>query len=184
MNLNGHIKYGKKKRNLLSFEDMAMTKQFLTRESEMKNCQNNMDIWKRMVQAAPMNCVHKKCNQVISDKDHQTKTAHAQHHTDCNGVSSDHTANGETLNHAANGFSSDLQSRNIYDRQAVDSDSHIIMLPCIYDALLWASHKNDPHLKASFDLPAQIRGADHVQVLITGSLYLVGAALGILSNSL
>jgi hypothetical protein len=37
----------------------------------------------------------------------QTKTAHAHHHTDCigNGVSSDHTADGETLNHAANGFS-------------------------------------------------------------------------------
>lgn len=163
-----------------------MTKQLLTRESEMKNCQNNMDTWKRMVQAAPIKCAHKKDNQMISDMDNQTKTAHACHHTDCigNGVSSDHTANGETSNHAANGFSSDLQSRNIYNRQAVDSDSKIMMLPCIYDALLWASHKNDPHLKASLDLPAQIKGADHVQVLITGSLYLVGAALGILSSSL
>jgi hypothetical protein len=85
---------------------------------------------------------------------------------DCigNGVSSDHTADGETLNHAANGFSSDLQSRNIDYRQAVDSDSHIMMFSCIYDALLWASHKNDPHLKASFDLPAQIKEADHVQI--------------------
>jgi len=176
----------KKKRNLLSFEDIAMTKQLRTRESEMENCQNNMDIWKRMVQAAPMNCAHKKYNNMISDMDHQTKTAHAHHHTDCigNRVSSDHTANGETLNHAANGFSSDLQSRDIDNRQAVDSDSHIMMFPCIYDALLWASHKNDPHLRASFDLPAQIKEADHVQVLITGSLYLVGAALGILSNSL
>jgi hypothetical protein len=50
---------------LLSFEDIAMTKQLLTRESEMKNCQNNMDIWKRMVQAAPMNCAHKKYNNMI-----------------------------------------------------------------------------------------------------------------------
>lgn len=63
-----------------------------------------------------------------------------------------------------------------------NSNNFIIDFPCIHDAILWASHGKEPNLKQSGDLPAQIQGVDHVQILVTGSLHLVGGVLGMISD--
>ncbi|XP_052094486.1 folylpolyglutamate synthase, mitochondrial-like isoform X2 [Mytilus californianus] len=61
-------------------------------------------------------------------------------------------------------------------------NNFFVNFSCIYDALLWASHGRDQNLKDPCNLPAQIQEADHVQVLVTGSIHLVGGVLGIVSD--
>lgn len=74
------------------------------------------------------------------------------------------------------------QIKNTHSRQILGCDQFIENFSCIYDALLWASHGRDPNLKDVCTLPHQIQGADHIQVLVTGSIHLVGGTLGIVSD--
>lgn len=58
-----------------------------------------------------------------------------------------------------------------------------IIIPCINDALLWISQGSDPNLVAGYyNIPSQVVPqdlveADQVQVLVTGSLHLVGGVV-------
>ena len=58
-----------------------------------------------------------------------------------------------------------------------------IMIPCINDTLLWISQGLDPNLVAGcYNIPSQVVPQDlleddQVQVLVTGSLHLVGGVL-------
>jgi len=58
-----------------------------------------------------------------------------------------------------------------------------IIIPCINDALLWISQGSDPNLSADYycipsnPLPQDLLEADQVQVLVTGSLHLVGGVI-------
>lgn len=80
------------------------------------------------------------------------------------------------------GAQSGSQIKNTYSKQVLGCDQFIENFSCIYDALLWASNGRDPNLKDVCDLPHQIQGADHIQVLVTGSIHLVGGTLGIVSD--
>ncbi|BFZ05785.1 hypothetical protein BsWGS_08824 [Bradybaena similaris] len=57
---------------------------------------------------------------------------------------------------------------------------------CILNALLWATQGKDPSVPASeaefvaASIPRSLRDADHLQILVTGSLHLVGGVLGVI----
>ena len=132
---------------------MTMTDMSYTKETELARCQKNMDNWTTLTGEAGKNHAD-KCGHTSKVSDHIG-----------NEVSADYTGHGFSSTQIGNG-----------------SDGRVLQLPCIYDSLLWASHQKDPNLKHVFDLPPQINGVDHVHVLVTGSLYLIGGALGILCN--
>ncbi|XP_012944070.1 uncharacterized protein LOC106013299 [Aplysia californica] len=73
---------------------------------------------------------------------------------------------------------------NLHDARVSVSVSH--MFPCISRGLAWATHGREPLLSLTQDdldllpLPAGLSGADHVQVLVTGSLLLVGGVLTVI----
>ena len=61
--------------------------------------------------------------------------------------------------------------------------------PCILQALHWTTRGRDPNLAGDVDvdiygIPDSLRTATHVQVLVTGSLHLVGGVLGLVSPNL
>jgi len=58
-----------------------------------------------------------------------------------------------------------------------------VCIPCINDALLWLAGGRDPVLNGTFlgpDLPESLQEANLIQVLVTGSLHLVGGVLACL----
>merc|ERR1712059_20272 len=68
-----------------------------------------------------------------------------------------------------------------------------INIPCINDALLWLTQGRDPLLipdpaiisnQQNPEVPLDLVSADQVQLLVTGSLHLVGGVLGCLEPSL
>ena len=83
---------------------------------------------------------------------------------------------------STSGAQSGSQIKNTRSRQVLGCDQFIENFSCIYDALLWASHGRDPNLKDVCDLPHQLQGADHIQILVTGSIHLIGGTLGIVSD--
>lgn len=58
--------------------------------------------------------------------------------------------------------------------------------PCVLHALTWATQRRDPGVKVKDPLatlpevPKALVDADHIQILVTGSLHLVGAVLAVL----
>ncbi|GFO32404.1 folylpolyglutamate synthase [Plakobranchus ocellatus] len=68
----------------------------------------------------------------------------------------------------------------------VGADHSSLTFPCILQALAWVTQDRDPLVKVADplavlpDIPQQYREATHIQVLVTGSLLLVGPVLGIL----
>lgn len=70
------------------------------------------------------------------------------------------------------------------------SDVPSIIFPCIQDALLWLSCGRDPSLTGellsppAFPPPQRLQEAAHIQVLVTGSLHLVGGVLGVIDPEL
>lgn len=83
---------------------------------------------------------------------------------------------------ASSSSCTDSQGLGTPKQLSTNCDNFFVNFSCIYDALLWASHGRDQNLKDPCNLPAQIQGADHVQVLVTGSIHLVGGVLGIVSD--
>ncbi|CAC5375902.1 FPGS [Mytilus coruscus] len=83
---------------------------------------------------------------------------------------------------ASSSSCTDSQGLGTPKQLGTNCDNFFVNFSCIYDALLWASHGRDQNLKDPCNLPAQIHGADHVQVLVTGSIHLVGGVLGIVSD--
>lgn len=71
-------------------------------------------------------------------------------------------------------------------RQTIISHS----FPCVRHALSWATQGKDADISvkdpnASIpDIPASLEDADHIQVLVTGSLHLVGAILSVLDPNM
>ncbi|KAK8380551.1 hypothetical protein O3P69_016861 [Scylla paramamosain] len=70
------------------------------------------------------------------------------------------------------------------------SDVPSIIFPCIQDALVWLSCGRDPNLTGelltppAFPPPARLQEATQVQILVTGSLHLVGGVLGVIDPEL
>lgn len=70
------------------------------------------------------------------------------------------------------------------------SDVPSIIFPCIQDALVWLSCGRDPSLTGelltppAFPPPALLQKATQVQILVTGSLHLVGGVLGVIDPEL
>ena len=64
----------------------------------------------------------------------------------------------------------------------------LVALSCIQDALQWAACSKDTHMPAPSVAdptpPEASRTADHIQVLITGSLHLVGGVIKVLDTKL
>ena len=160
---------------------MTMTDMSYTKESELARCHKNMDNWTKLIQEAGKNNAD-KCGHITKESDHIESEVSADYTG--HGCSSPQIGNGVSENHIGNRGSADLQPSITGKSQRCHCDGRIVQLPSIYDSLLWASHQKDPNLKHSFDLPPQINGVDHVHVLVTGSLYLVGGALGILCNNI
>lgn len=160
---------------------MTMTDMSYTKESELARCQQNMDNWTKLTQEVGKNQAD-TCGHITKESDHIEKGVSADYTE--NGFSSPQIGNGVSEYHTENNGSADLQPSVTGKSQRCHCDSRVVQFPSIYDSLIWASHKKDPNLKHSFDLPPQINGVDHVQVLVTGSLYLVGGTLGILCNNI
>ena len=72
-------------------------------------------------------------------------------------------------------------------KNGLDQAGHVpssLAFPCILHALAWATQGRDPKVKVKDhrgvglpEAPEFLREARHVQILITGSLHLVGGAL-------
>ena len=65
-----------------------------------------------------------------------------------------------------------------------NSDPHpTFVFSSVLDALRWATQGHDPLLKCSEQtmqvLPPPLKDFEHVQILVTGSLHLVGGVLGL-----
>lgn len=67
-------------------------------------------------------------------------------------------------------------------RAGVQKKVPSFVFPCIYDALVWAAHGQDDAFAGKL-VENQLFTADirHVQILITGSLHLVGGVLGLIA---
>ncbi|XP_048775690.1 folylpolyglutamate synthase, mitochondrial-like isoform X3 [Ostrea edulis] len=54
--------------------------------------------------------------------------------------------------------------------------------PCISSALTWATQGKEPNISSQsfIEIPSKLRNADHIQILVTGSLHLVGGVLGLI----
>lgn len=65
-------------------------------------------------------------------------------------------------------------------------DAVSMKFSCILHALLWATQGKDPLVPASeaefveASIPQSLRDSDHLQILVTGSLHLVGGVLGVI----
>ncbi|KAK8740993.1 hypothetical protein OTU49_002813 [Cherax quadricarinatus] len=70
------------------------------------------------------------------------------------------------------------------------TDVPSIIFPCIHDALAWLSCERVPNLRGelltppAFPPPPQLREATQVQILVTGSLHLVGGVLALIDPGL
>ncbi|XP_068239077.1 folylpolyglutamate synthase, mitochondrial-like [Palaemon carinicauda] len=77
-----------------------------------------------------------------------------------------------------------------YSERLPASDVPSIIFPCILDALLWLSCGRCQSLQGemvtppAFPPPEELREASHVQILVTGSLHLVGGLLGVIDPGL
>ncbi|XP_061184019.1 folylpolyglutamate synthase, mitochondrial-like isoform X2 [Saccostrea echinata] len=84
---------------------------------------------------------------------------------------------------------SKLDTHNIEDKgdnsQTVcDIEDCVITkdFPCISSALNWATQGKEPNISSqSFtEFPSKVKDADHIQILVTGSLHLVGGVIGLI----
>ena len=62
--------------------------------------------------------------------------------------------------------------------EAKFNESNACTFSCVSDAVTWCGSRG--HTPSMNDLPAAVEVAERVQVLVTGSLYLVGMAMGVL----
>ncbi|XP_071820478.1 folylpolyglutamate synthase, mitochondrial-like isoform X2 [Apostichopus japonicus] len=69
-----------------------------------------------------------------------------------------------------------------------DIPAQTVAVPSITDALQWAACAKDPHLSSpsrEYSTPAEAAiAADHIQVLVTGSIHLVGGVIKVLNPDL
>ncbi|XP_046331708.2 folylpolyglutamate synthase, mitochondrial-like isoform X1 [Haliotis rufescens] len=93
-------------------------------------------------------------------------------------------------NGALNSDQIDLNSNNCNSKDLPSegsAESHAF--PCILQALFWAGQGRDTTVKlpADVDIPPvsdKLQGSAHIQILVTGSMHLVGGALGLLNPEL
>lgn len=83
---------------------------------------------------------------------------------------------------------SDFSSHISCNHSNCDNQSDLIscVFPSIYDALRWATQGRDPLLQDEVkidlrNIPEDLRDPAHVQVLVTGSLHLIGGVLRVIS---
>ncbi|XP_041370264.1 folylpolyglutamate synthase, mitochondrial-like [Gigantopelta aegis] len=81
---------------------------------------------------------------------------------------------------------SDLRMNN---KVRTSDESFSYAFPCILQALNWTTQGRDPNLSGDADIdiyniPETLQSAAHIQVLVTGSLHLVGGVLGLVSPNL
>lgn len=56
--------------------------------------------------------------------------------------------------------------------------------PCISSALTWATQGREPNtsLQSFTEVPSKLRNAEHIQILVTGSIHLVGGVIGLIGS--
>ena len=75
------------------------------------------------------------------------------------------------------------QHLEVWEAMEQSSLPPAICIPCINDALLWVAGGRDPTLNGTFfgpEMPKSLGEAELIQVLVTGSLHLVGGVLACL----
>ncbi|KAK4310151.1 hypothetical protein Pmani_018264 [Petrolisthes manimaculis] len=103
--------------------------------------------------------------------------------------------NEEVSNAPATSEETDKQLQNTEGEEHLDdklpaSDVPSIIFPCIKDALLWLSCGRNPNITGelltppAFPSPEALQEAAQVQVLVTGSLHLIGGILSIIDPGL
>ncbi|XP_059159689.1 folylpolyglutamate synthase, mitochondrial-like isoform X2 [Physella acuta] len=70
--------------------------------------------------------------------------------------------------------------KRVSSHEGVKKKVPSFVFPCIYDALVWAAHGRDAAFVGQC-VESPVATAGHVQVLITGSLHLVGGVLGVIT---
>lgn len=157
-------------------------------ETQLKKCQHIMETWKELSRSKRKNIEIEEVNTEVQNG--MTKSGLT---ADCNlyNLSSAHCQSLDNVDQSKqNDYTASSSSSRGTDstddctqkQLATDFDSFVVKFPCIYDALLWASHGRDQNLKDACNVPAQVNGADHVQILVTGGMHLVGGVLGIVSD--
>ncbi|VDI76434.1 folylpolyglutamate synthase, partial [Mytilus galloprovincialis] len=157
-------------------------------ETQLKKCQNIMETWKELSRSNRKNIEIEEVNTEV-----QNGMTKSELTADCNlyNLSSGHCQSLDNVDQSKqNDYTASSSSSRGTDstddctqkQLATDFDSFVVKFPCIYDALLWASHGRDQNLKDACNVPAQVNGADHVQILVTGGMHLVGGVLGIVSD--
>ncbi|XP_022322466.2 folylpolyglutamate synthase, mitochondrial-like isoform X1 [Crassostrea virginica] len=70
------------------------------------------------------------------------------------------------------------------DNSVCDLEDCVITkdFPCISSALSWATQGREPNTSTQtiVEIPSTLRNAEHIQILVTGSLHLVGGVLGLI----
>lgn len=188
---------------------LDITNMTVSKETQLQKCQHNMETWKMLSLAkrkygeieevdsqtgsgsSPLkNGVHtntKNCSNGTSSLKMSKLTKNCNNsnissgHVD-NSQSHDKIDQSKQNNTASSSSCTDSQDLDTQKQLGTNCDDFFVNFSCIYDALLWASHGRDQNLKDPCNLPAQIQEADHVQVLVTGSIHLVGGVLGIVSD--
>ncbi|CAG2238296.1 FPGS [Mytilus edulis] len=157
-------------------------------ETQLKKCQHIMETWKELSRSNRKNIEIEEVNTEVQNG--MTKSGLT---ADCNlyNLSSGHCQSLDNVDQSKqNDYTASSSSSRGTDstddctqkQLATDFDSFVVKFPCIYDALLWASPGRDQNLKDACNVPAQVHGADHVQILVTGGMHLVGGVLGIVSD--
>lgn len=188
---------------------LDITNMTVSKETQLQKCQHNMETWKMLSLAkrkygeieevdsqtgsgsSPLkNGVHtntKNCSNGTSSlkmsklTENCNKSNLSSGYVD-NSQSHDKMDQSKQNNTASSSGCTDSQDLDTQKQLGTNCDDFFVNFSCIYDALLWASHGRDQNLKDPCNLPAQIQEADHVQVLVTGSIHLVGGVLGIVSD--
>ncbi|XP_063416834.1 folylpolyglutamate synthase, mitochondrial-like [Mytilus trossulus] len=161
-----------------------------SKETQLQKCQHIMETWKELSRSKTKNI---EIDQFTEVQKSTTSMTNPGLTADCNlnNFSSCHTQSHENVDqskqndYTASSSSSsgtDLTDECTQKHLATDCDGFVVNFPCIYDALLWASHGRDDNLKDACMFPSQVRGANHVQILVTGGMHLVGGVLGIVSD--
>ncbi|XP_063423974.1 folylpolyglutamate synthase, mitochondrial-like isoform X2 [Mytilus trossulus] len=187
-----------------------ITNMTVSKETQLQKCQHNMETWKMLSLAkrkygeieevdsqndsgsSPLkNGVHRNNENNCSNGTSFLKMSRLTENCNNSNSSSDHVDNSQSHdnidqskqnNTASSSSCTDSQDLGTQKQLSTNCDNYFVNFSCIYDALLWASHGRDQNLKDPCNLPAQIQEADHVQVLVTGSIHLVGGVLGIVSD--
>ena len=174
----------------------------VTPESQLNRCLLNLQTWKKVHMQKQksasnsngvLNGFHSNVNYnngYHHDEEHETSSPKRQKTNNCDtkrisDINIDHM---DQLNSISNG-SSQCMPKHVASKDLIDSQT-ILTFQSIYDALHWASQGRDPlcgdptivsnNNDRDLSIPEHIYDPAHVQILVTGSLHLVGGVLKVI----